>query len=389
MNCSTWLMCSRSNVPLRKATLLVLSMFFFSSSELTAGGARDLPHVITFLRSTSLATDVVFQLMDGKGNIVNGGPHTVSLEFLGGRQLRGATTSMPNLDQNTAMSKSGGPLSSHGEKDQVTQQEMSAILVNSRGRRLGSTDLRSPAARRRNSYTMSIGDRRRVTAAMVPGASSLTHGRFETASGSGYGYTNLTMIHGIFGGRFPTPAKYGYSGSSVFGPNKTSAVAPVTAGFFLNGDLKDASTFYMQSQFGQSTCSGYPCCFSCPGSCFNDTRPSCDVAMDRDLFRDDILESGLGFYPGDYVLPLKVRILSISGPGYNKVDICPSTSKATDLLLNETSNEPNSLFITLTTMDELGDIDFDIFESLKSDARFAQPASAVLVVALFLFLLEI
>lgn len=210
---------------------------------------------------------------------------------------------------------------------------------------------------------------------MAPGASSSTHGRFQTAAGSGYGYTNLTTIEYMFGGRYPKPVKYGYTGSSAFGPNKPSAFAPVVPSL-PQGTPLATGTFYLQSQFRESNCSGFDCCFTC----FDGTRPSCDVGMDRDLFRDDILESGLGFYPSDFVLPLTVRILSVSGHGYSKVDICPSTSNGTDAPSNDNSQVPNQLFLTVTTVDELGDL---LAETVDSQALFVQPASTMLVVAFF------
>lgn len=100
------------------------------------------------------------------------------------------------------------------------------------------------------------------------------------------------------------------------------------------------------------------------------------MGIDRDLFRDDILASGLGFYPGDFVLPLTLRILSIVGDGYDETDVCPArnstdvTTSGSDLVVS------NSFFVTLTAMDELEDLDEE--EDLLSYARNAQPTYAVL-----------
>jgi hypothetical protein len=75
------------------------------------------------------------------------------------------------------------------------------------------------------------------------------------------------------------------------------------------------------------------------------------------------MKSGLGFYPGDFVFPLSIRILKVSGLGYQQQDICPTSSfndnssnaSFINVTTNGSSTEPNSLFVTLTVMSELGD----------------------------------
>jgi hypothetical protein len=74
------------------------------------------------------------------------------------------------------------------------------------------------------------------------------------------------------------------------------------------------------------------------------------------------MKSGLGFYPADFLFPLSIRILSVSGSGYKTTDICPPSSVGANssgetVTTNDSSTEPNNLFVTLTVMSELGDID--------------------------------
>lgn len=103
------------------------------------------------------------------------------------------------------------------------------------------------------------------------------------------------------------------------------------------------------------------------------------MGMDRDLFRDDVLQSGLGFYPGDFALPLKLRIFSVFGEGYDGSDICPPRN-STNASAVEFGVAANSFYVTLTTMDELEDLDEDT--DLISNAWRVPPAFALLVMVL-------
>merc|ERR1712048_123364 len=107
--------------------------------------------------------------------------------------------------------------------------------------------------------------------------------------------------------------------------------------------------------------------------------------MNRDLFRDDVLETGLGFYPGDFVLPLTVRILSVTGAGYNESTICPP-SNTTDVPVHASSGEANNFFVTLTRMDELADIDAGehTLDELMDGTQVAQPTLLMFFCACFL-----
>jgi len=107
------------------------------------------------------------------------------------------------------------------------------------------------------------------------------------------------------------------------------------------------------------------------------------------------MKSGLGFYPGDFSFPLSIRILNVSGSGYKPEDICPPSSVGTnstdESLANVTTNgssiQPNNLFVTLTVMSELGDIDSDS-EDLISKAWHGKICLQITAAPLVIMLLH-
>lgn len=160
-----------------------------------------------------------------------------------------------------------------------------------------------------------------------------------------------------YGGGYPaaSPA-YGYSGASSYGPGpgKSYGVGTVAAAA-VGGMVVGAGTYYMFSRMSRATCSGYDCCYSCDNSCYSHGRSSCDMQFDRTLYRDDIMKSGTGFYPNDYMTPLMLRVSAVSGAGYNVTSVCPPP----DWNGSQPYTNSNDLFVTLTKMEELGDVDDD------------------------------
>ncbi|CAE8650389.1 unnamed protein product, partial [Polarella glacialis] len=117
------------------------------------------------------------------------------------------------------------------------------------------------------------------------------------------------------------------------------------------------SSYYMRSQMNGGSCDGYSCCSGCSNSCYNSgSETQCNQRVQSNLYRDDIMQSGKGFYPSDYGAPLYLRIRSISGAGYSAADVCPpagwNASNATDF-----TSTAGAFYVTLTPMTELADPD--------------------------------
>jgi len=220
-----------------------------------------------------------------------------------------------------------------------------------------TTTLHGATLRRRGAPTPS-GIRRRATS-LGPWDAPASHKRFSSiaSGGNGYGYTSLPIYDATWPGAVQSPT-CGFSGQSMYGyagtNGKGSAAVQMDAGF-TGGSVVGMSSYYLYHRMKESTCNGYDCCYGCSNSCFTSTRHECSMSVDKFLYQDDILVDG-GFYPADILdqAPLRIRITSVSGTGYNKANICPPT-----LCISPSACPPegvlNDLFVTLTELDELDD----------------------------------
>lgn len=119
------------------------------------------------------------------------------------------------------------------------------------------------------------------------------------------------------------------------------------------GAIIGIGSYYMYQRMTQARCDGYDCCYGCSNACANGNRQNCNMDMNRQYYRDDLMMDA-GFYPQDEnPWPLKVRIFSVAGAGYPRSAICPDAS-CTDLATcaNMTA-EPQDLFVTLTVLENL------------------------------------
>eukprot|EP00930_Biecheleria_cincta_P024560 TRINITY_DN17566_c0_g1_i1.p1 TRINITY_DN17566_c0_g1~~TRINITY_DN17566_c0_g1_i1.p1 ORF type:complete len:524 (+),score=36.13 TRINITY_DN17566_c0_g1_i1:25-1596(+) len=341
------------------------------------------PHIVTFLRSSNLETTVSYDLY---ANGVKTSIGQAALRLTGvpsARRLVGSIElptnafhqeykSVDAVNATTAISRklsgrrrgggsssSSSSSSSRSSYSSTSSKTTSSSSSSSPRRR--SQNTASAAYRRRGAPTSSgTGPRRRSYSTVAPGAPA-SHNRFQTASGSGYGYGSPASMQGNYGGSYPAASpSYGYAGASSYRPGST---ATIVAGGFLVG----AGSYYMLSQMSSrgDSCTGASCCngcssMSCPYGCCESYRRRrgsgqawCDYGMNRQYYRDDVLQDGQGFYPSDFQSPLKVRVSAVSGSGY--VDICPPPN------WNENQTPPNNinsaLFVTLTPMTELADTD--------------------------------
>mmetsp|Transcript_82493 Transcript_82493/g.172748 ORF Transcript_82493/g.172748 Transcript_82493/m.172748 type:complete len:502 (+) Transcript_82493:79-1584(+) len=175
-----------------------------------------------------------------------------------------------------------------------------------------------------------------------------------TSPGTGgisYGYTSSSE----WALTYPTIVSitsYGYTGGSAYGVSKTSTAVSVAAGF-AGGTAVTASTYYLYRTLSSSTCTGYSCCYGCPSSCFTSSNHDCTIGVSDQLTQDDIMAAG--FYPDELNFPVVIRITSIVGDDYTQASICaPST--CTNFTSCTTTSEANTLWVTLSQMEELGSI---------------------------------
>lgn len=329
-----------------------------------SGANANFPHIVSFLRSSNQATNITFRLLQTgtTGLTPTSVGDTVTLAYLGGeRRLTSAgvqeiTAHWKNGRRMSARRRGGGSSggSSRSRSSSSSRSRSSPAPRPSPPRRR-SMNANSPAARRRGSSTMASGPRRRSTATSAPGAPA-SHNRFQTSSGSGYGYTSGSGMQSNYGGRYPQASpSYGYSGASSYGggrPGSSYGTGTIVAAA-VGGAVVGAGTYYMFSRLSRSRCDGYDCCYNCANSCYDRVR-NCNPQSDRQLYRDDIMKSGQGFYPNDFLPPLYLRVSAISGEGYNTSSICPPSD------WNESQPFPNisvanDLFVTLTKLEELAD----------------------------------
>merc|ERR1740129_1079647 len=118
--------------------------------------------------------------------------------------------------------------------------------------------------------------------------------------------------------------------------------------------------YYLYNRMTRARCSGYDCCSGCSNACFQGGRSNCEMSMDRQMYRDDLMTEG-GFYPADEKpWPLKIRVYSVAGAGYPSTPggcVFPPVG-CTDANVETCSNgtstaEPQELFVTLTVLEHL------------------------------------
>eukprot|EP00442_Polarella_glacialis_P027263 CAMPEP_0115052242 /NCGR_PEP_ID=MMETSP0227-20121206/2816_1 /TAXON_ID=89957 /ORGANISM="Polarella glacialis, Strain CCMP 1383" /LENGTH=412 /DNA_ID=CAMNT_0002436357 /DNA_START=62 /DNA_END=1301 /DNA_ORIENTATION=- len=324
-----------------------------------SGDAQTTPHIVTFLRSSNLETSVTFQLLqtDGSGQVATTGVGTtVALTYLAQERRLSDEAVGRQLS-----ARRRGSYSSPRRRPSPAPKTSSSTASSPRRR---SSNPNSAAARRRGTSTMDSGARRRAAATTAPN-SPATHNRFQTQGGSGYGYSNQQQMQSGYGGKYPQQSPpYGYSGASSYGPSRpggssTGTIVAAAAG----GAIVGAGLVFAALALALQ---GYECCQGCgnQNSCYSQ-QTSCNQQMDRQLYRDDIMQDGTGFYPSDYMAPLKIRISSVVGKGYEVDTICPPPGWNGDVSTSSDDNSssttatppepPNDLFVTLTAMMELAD----------------------------------
>merc|ERR1719416_214770 len=169
-------------------------------------------------------------------------------------------------------------------------------------------------------------------------------------------------MQGNYGGGYPQHNSYGYSGASSYGRPGSSGKSNAmmyAGGGFLAGAAVGVGGYYLYQRMKSAQCSGYSCCYGCDNACYDGARRNCDMQMDRQLYRDDLMADS-GFIPNDEKpWPLKLRIYSVAGAGYPRASVCPP-SDCTDAdveTCNTTAEVPNDLYVTLTAMEPLADPD--------------------------------
>lgn len=195
--------------------------------------------------------------------------------------------------------------------------------------------------------------------------------RYNSAGtgGAGYGYTNQQSMYGNYGGQSPGVSSYGYSGHSSYGHQGSSGKSSAMmygAGGFMAGAAVGVGGYYLYQRMKNAQCSGYQCCYGCSNSCYTGQRQNCNMNMNREYYRDDLMADS-GFIPNDEKpWPLKIRIYSVSGAGYPSAPgagVCPapectSANVQSDECSNATGDvalEPQDLFVTLTVLETLSD----------------------------------
>lgn len=116
-----------------------------------------------------------------------------------------------------------------------------------------------------------------------------------------------------------------------------------------------AGTYYLYNRLRRASCSGYSCCYGCSNSCYGRGKDdTCQMSMNNNLYRDDLL-AGTGFYPSEEKpYPLKLRITQVSGDGYSVSSVCPPPDCTTQDC-GGGSGDVGDLFVTLTELENLGE----------------------------------
>lgn len=376
---------------------------------------KNMPHIVTFLRSVGNATTVSYQLMQGSTMTAVDGEHSVDLQAIGKRRLAELEQVLAEHEEEE-LELPQDEESDEAEAAELRQERRLSSRRRSMGSRsrtsssssskswfspspsssIGSTSPRrrsavstSPSARRRGAATYTETTARRRTTAVTPPAGGST--RFATSSGSGYGYTSAPTMQANYGGNYPAYSPYyGYSGYSSYGPGRQYGTSTVVTSFAV-GAVAGASTYYMLSRLSYMSCAGYLCCYGCNNACYRRVNSysdnyygQCKVQMNRQLVRDDIMISGAGFYPNDYTFPLRIRITGVEGPAYDPDFICPDTNatkNGTNSTIQLAAAAPPDLYVTLTMMDELGDLEGDASGSKRACSATLGVAAACAVAA--------
>jgi hypothetical protein len=303
---------------------------FLDISQLS-GDAAHTPHIVTFFRSSNLPTEVGFQLLqtDARGDLV-------ATHIAGNVNLVGLNPRKLGLNGSALTHNESGAEVYLPSEDELDERRLSA-----RRRYYSIGNYGAPLFSRRRGYnTLVWGRRRRYYAPFAPG-SPYSHRRFITIGGNGYGYISDYHFQNYYGGYYPIVSPiYGYAGISPYGPGRLSI------GYLGLGYLSGlATSAYINRVLRRHYCWGYDCCYGCINSCYNSYRSVCRVEPSENLWRDDILQSGSGFYPSDYMAPLRLRITFVRGVGYSPDTVCSSDRRAAT----------PDLFVTLTRMSELAD----------------------------------